>query len=110
MELVTEFNVPHGSCPVCFDRFCDTPEQALMKTKCHHFFHQQCIAEWYVESKVQGQERAKEPVPAHLPPPDKKQFEIVWCPVCRQTIEREHVQSIWQLITASFAKHSMAAK
>jgi len=85
-----------------------------MKTQCHHFFHRTCIAEWFVKSKLQGRQRLIDSRGYSAPgvllrDHEKRAFGIVYCPICRQEITREHLQIMWPQVERTFQQHGANA-
>ena len=44
-----EFIVKH-TCSICLDK---AEEKHLLKTKCNHFFHSECLFNWIIQDKTQ---------------------------------------------------------
>jgi hypothetical protein len=38
---------PEEICPICFEKFKNTPDKAIFKTSCGHKFHNDCLYEWH---------------------------------------------------------------
>ena len=37
--------IENDTCPICLEKFADTPDKAIYKTDCGHIFHNDCILE-----------------------------------------------------------------
>ena len=41
-------------CPICFDDFSETPDQAVYKTDCGHVFHNNCLNKYCTKNERRG--------------------------------------------------------
>lgn len=63
-------------CPICHEKFSDTPEKAIYKTVCGHLFHNNCLAQ-VCEHKYQ------EYLDTHI------QTNLPVCPMCRELLDKD---------------------
>ncbi|XP_048770535.2 uncharacterized protein LOC125676746 isoform X2 [Ostrea edulis] len=81
-ESLTEGNVPHCPCTICYEHFHKGEE--FTKTTCYHYFHCQCLSR-YIKHVLENIEQENQSCPTHLKRDDKQTKAP--CPVCREEID-----------------------
>ena len=64
-----EDDLPETMCPICFDDFSETPDQAVYKTDCGHVFHNNCLNKYCIKNERRGNPQI--------------------CPMCRKDLNTE---------------------
>jgi hypothetical protein len=67
--LTDDDDLPETMCPICFDDFSETPDQAVYKTDCGHVFHNNCLNKYCTKNERRGNPQI--------------------CPVCRKDLYTE---------------------
>uniref|UniRef100_A0A8C5E5D8 E3 ubiquitin-protein ligase RNF25 n=1 Tax=Gouania willdenowi TaxID=441366 RepID=A0A8C5E5D8_GOUWI len=83
-EMLTESNIPHGSCAICLYGFKE--EEAFTKTCCYHHFHSHCLGRYVRHSERElllREQELKEDKTRDSPHP--QELSVV-CPVCREPL------------------------
>ncbi|KAE8282735.1 E3 ubiquitin-protein ligase RNF25 [Larimichthys crocea] len=57
-EILTESNIPHGSCVICLYGFKEG--ETFTKTNCYHYFHCHCLGRYVSHSESELRQREKE--------------------------------------------------
>ncbi|XP_061081277.1 E3 ubiquitin-protein ligase RNF25 isoform X2 [Conger conger] len=83
-EILTESNIPHGSCVICLYGFKDG--EVFTKTGCYHYFHSHCLGRYAAHSESELQERAREREEDKTRGRMEGQELSVVCPVCREPL------------------------
>jgi len=52
--LTDDDDLPETMCPICFDDFSETPDQAVYKTDCGHVFHNNCLNKYCTKNERRG--------------------------------------------------------
>lgn len=81
-EKLTEGNIPHCPCTICYEHFHEGEE--FTKTHCYHYFHCHCLARYvrHVLASIQQENQSR---PTHQQD-DGGQTKVP-CPVCREEME-----------------------
>nr|XP_034336382.1 tyrosine-protein phosphatase non-receptor type ptp-2-like [Crassostrea gigas] len=81
-EKLTEGNIPHCPCTICYEHFHEGEE--FTKTHCYHYFHCHCLAHYvrHVLASIQQENQSR---PTHQQD-DGGQTKVP-CPVCREEME-----------------------
>jgi len=67
--VVENDDLPETMCPICFDDFSETPDQAVYKTDCGHVFHNNCLNKYCIKNERRGNPQI--------------------CPMCRKDLNTE---------------------
>ncbi|KAM9456723.1 E3 ubiquitin-protein ligase RNF25 isoform 2-T2 [Clarias gariepinus] len=84
-EILTESNIPHGSCVICLYGFKEG--EVFTKTSCYHYFHSHCLGRYVTHSQEELQERVKELKQDKTRDGGECEELCVVCPVCREPLE-----------------------
>uniref|UniRef100_H3D151 RING-type domain-containing protein n=1 Tax=Tetraodon nigroviridis TaxID=99883 RepID=H3D151_TETNG len=83
-EILTESNIPHGSCAICLYDFQEG--EAFTKTSCYHYFHCHCLGRYVSHSESELRRREKElEEDKTRTRVDGQELRVV-CPVCREPL------------------------
>jgi hypothetical protein len=89
-ELVTERNSrPQASCSICLGDVGDDDDDQWLRTACVHFFHVDCLAEWYHQQRTAYQLKLKSLAAFHDAELRKLAPFALLCPDCRAVVDRE---------------------
>ncbi|XP_013887888.1 E3 ubiquitin-protein ligase RNF25 [Austrofundulus limnaeus] len=83
-ELLTESNIPHGSCVICLYGFKEG--EMFTKTSCYHYFHSHCLGRYVSHSERDLRQREKELEEDKTRDRTLQQDLSVVCPVCREPL------------------------
>ncbi|XP_058267833.1 E3 ubiquitin-protein ligase RNF25 isoform X1 [Hemibagrus wyckioides] len=83
-EILTESNIPHGSCVICLYGFKEG--EVFTKTTCYHYFHSHCLGRYITHSEEELQERVRELEEDKTRDREQDQELCVVCPVCREPL------------------------
>ncbi|XP_072298800.1 E3 ubiquitin-protein ligase RNF25 [Eucyclogobius newberryi] len=89
-EILTESNIPHGSCVICLYDFKEA--ETLTKTSCYHYFHSHCLGRYVQHSEHELQQRKKELQDDKSRDNTHTQELNVLCPVCREALNYDACQ------------------
>ncbi|XP_003976983.2 E3 ubiquitin-protein ligase RNF25 [Takifugu rubripes] len=93
-EILTESNIPHGSCAICLYDFKEG--EAFTKTSCYHYFHCHCLGRYVRHSESELRQREKELEEDKSRTRMDCQDLTVVCPVCREPL----IYDVDQLLSA----------
>lgn len=93
-EILTESNIPHGSCVICLYGF--KAGETFTKTSCYHYFHSHCLGRYVSHSERELRQREKELQEDKTRDGSSCQELTVVCPVCREPLSYD----IDQLLTS----------
>ncbi|TKS91278.1 E3 ubiquitin-protein ligase RNF25 [Collichthys lucidus] len=83
-EILTESNIPHGSCVICLYGFKEG--ETFTKTNCYHYFHCHCLGRYVSHSESELRQREKElEEDKTRDRADDEELTVV-CPVCREPL------------------------
>jgi hypothetical protein len=89
-ELVTERNSrPQASCSICLGDVGDDADDAWLRTACMHFFHVDCLAEWYHQQRTAYHLKLKSLAAFHDAELRKMAPFALLCPDCRAVVDRD---------------------
>jgi hypothetical protein len=75
-DWIVNDNLPDEDiCPICHEKFSETPEQAIYKTDCNHVFHNNCLNEICIRSETGGVKPT--------------------CPICRKELDLNECTDMW---------------
>ena len=75
-DWIVNDNLPDEDiCPICHEKFSETPEQAIYKTDCNHVFHNNCLNEICIRSETGGVKPT--------------------CPICRKELDLNECTDLW---------------
>ncbi|KAM3597578.1 uncharacterized protein V6R79_006299 [Siganus canaliculatus] len=83
-EILTESNIPHGSCVICLYGFKEG--ELFTKTSCYHYFHCHCLGRYVSHSESELRQREKELEEDKSRHRADCQELAVVCPVCREPL------------------------
>ncbi|XP_026990530.2 E3 ubiquitin-protein ligase RNF25 isoform X4 [Tachysurus fulvidraco] len=83
-EILTESNIPHGSCAICLYDFREG--EVFTKTSCYHYFHSHCLGRYVTHSEGELQERVRELEEDKTRDRGQDKELCVVCPVCREPL------------------------
>lgn len=89
IELVTSTNAhgPAASCSICM---CEIERAELwLRTRCEHFFHVDCLCEWYQQQRTAYQDKRKALAQFHADELRKLAPFALLCPDCRSVVDDE---------------------
>ncbi|XP_036408506.1 E3 ubiquitin-protein ligase RNF25 isoform X2 [Megalops cyprinoides] len=86
-EILTESNIPHGSCVICLYGFKEG--EVFTKTSCYHYFHSHCLGRYISHSETELKEREKEMEEDKSRGRMDGEVLSVVCPVCREPLAYE---------------------
>ncbi|XP_053475082.1 E3 ubiquitin-protein ligase RNF25 [Ictalurus furcatus] len=83
-EILTESNIPHGSCVICLYGFKE--DEVFTKTSCYHYFHSHCLGRYITHSEEELKERVRELEEDKTRDGGEDEELCVVCPVCREPL------------------------
>jgi hypothetical protein len=94
IELVTATNAhgPAASCSICM---CEIETDELwLRTRCEHFFHVDCLSEWYSQQRNAYQDKRTALAKHHADELRKLAPFALLCPDCRSVVDDESRQTL----------------
>lgn len=67
-------------CPICHEKFKETPNKAIYKTSCGHKLHNDCLLDWHAQNKHN-------------------------CPICRQDIDKD-MSDVFNFKNKNLGRHT----